>query len=121
MYLKSHLGTGKTEAIHKLLRENPSLRKVLYISFRKTFTQTLASRFSDLGSVLMYSDQRGDLYHQCKETFHRVVIVQVEALCRYADRPDLIVVDEIESVLSQAASPYALQQTDIVARLRALF
>jgi hypothetical protein len=48
IYLKSHLGTGKTEAVKHLIVEK-SYQKVLYLSFRKTFTQALATRFSDIG------------------------------------------------------------------------
>jgi hypothetical protein len=51
VFLKSHLGTGKTEAVHRLIREK-KYQKVLYVSFRKTFTQSLAARFADLGDIL---------------------------------------------------------------------
>lgn len=44
VFLKSHLGTGKTEAIMRLIQEK-NYQKVLYLSFRKTFTQSLAVRF----------------------------------------------------------------------------
>jgi len=51
VFLKSALGTGKTEAVHRLIKEK-GYQKILYISFRKTFTQSLAARFADIGNVL---------------------------------------------------------------------
>jgi hypothetical protein len=49
-----------------------------------------------------------------------MVVVQIEALCRYKDTADLVIVDEWESVLSQMKSQYALQQVNIVENLRRL-
>ena len=43
-----------------------------------------------------------------------MIIVQIEALSRYMDECDLLVVDEWESVQSQMNSQYALSTTDIV-------
>ena len=62
IFLRSHLGTGKTEAVMNLIVEK-NYRKVLYLSFRKSFTQSLAARFASIGDILIYSDQRGALYH----------------------------------------------------------
>jgi hypothetical protein len=56
---------------------------VLYLSFRKTFTQSLASRFQPLGNILQYSDQRGALYHHTEDVDYRVIVVQIESLARY--------------------------------------
>lgn len=103
IFLKSALGTGKTEAVHRLIKDK-GYQKILYISFRKTFTQSLAARFADLGNVLQYCDQRGDLYHTNQDNKYRIIIVQVEALARYKDQCDLMVIDEWESVLSQMKS-----------------
>jgi hypothetical protein len=118
--LKAHLGTGKTEAVMRLIQEK-NYQKVLYLSFRKTFSQSLAARFSPLGNVLLYSDQRGSLYHHQGENHHRVIVCQIEALTRYMDTPDLLVVDEWESVLSQMNGQYALHTTDVVDALRRVF
>ena len=62
IFLRSQLGTGKTEAIFRLIQEK-NYQKVLYLSFRKTFSQALAARFAPIGNILVYSDHRGSLYH----------------------------------------------------------
>jgi len=120
IFLKSHLGTGKTEAVKKMIVDK-SYQKVLYLSFRKTFTQALATRFADLGAVLQYSEQRGDLYHTTTDKHFRIAIVQVEALSRYKDQCDLLVVDEWESVQSQMKSQYALGTVNVLDNLRRIF
>ena len=96
-------------------------QKVLYLSFRKTFSQSLAARFAPLGNILLYNEQRGSLYHQNAETNYRMIICQIESLSRYQDTCDLLVVDEWESIQSQMNSTYALQTQDVVDSLRRLF
>lgn len=92
---------------------------MLYLSFRKTFSQALKTRFEPIGNVLLYSDQRGSLYHDTADGVHyNMIVCQIEALARYSDTPDLVVVDEWESILSQMNSPYALSTTDVVDALR---
>lgn len=54
--------------------KSDNYQRVLYISFRKTFTQSLANRFSDLGNILQYNEIRGDLYFTDKEKTHRVIV-----------------------------------------------
>ncbi len=66
IFIRSHLGTGKTEAVMRLILEK-NYRRVLYISFRKTFSHALAARFNSIGDILLYSDQRGSLYHTNSE------------------------------------------------------
>jgi len=55
IFLKSHLGTGKTEAVMRLIAEK-NYQKVLNLSFRKTFSQSLAARFAPLGHILLYNE-----------------------------------------------------------------
>lgn len=118
VFLRSQLGTGKTEAVLRLIKEK-RYRRVLYLSFRKTFSQALAARFASVGDVMLYSDLRGALYHAQPDGTHKDMIVcQVEALARYQDTPDLLVVDEWESLLSQMNSAYALTTSDVVDALR---
>jgi hypothetical protein len=50
-----------------------------------------------------------------------MVVVQIEALCRYKDTCDLLVVDEWESVQTQMKSQYALSTVNVVDNLRRLF
>jgi hypothetical protein len=91
----------------RLIQEK-NYQKVLYLSFRKTFSQSLAVRFAPLGNVLVYNDQRGSLYHHTADVDYRMIICQIESLSRYQDTCDLLVVDEWESIMSQMNSIYAL-------------
>lgn len=50
-----------------------------------------------------------------------MIICQIEALPRYQDNCDLLVVDEWESIMSQMNSAYALSTTDVVDALRRVF
>ena len=118
IFLRSQLGTGKTEAVMRLIQEK-GYQKVLYLSFRKTFSQALATRFAPIGNVLLYSDVRGAMYHQGTDgTHYRMIVCQIEALSRYHDACDLLVVDEWESIMSQMNSAYALSTTDVVDALK---
>lgn len=50
-----------------------------------------------------------------------MIVCQIEALSRYQDTCDLLVVDEWESLLSQMNSVYALSTTDVVDALRRIW
>lgn len=106
--IRSALGTGKTEQVLRLIRER-GYKRILYLSFRKSFSANVGERFKDIG-VLQYSDRRGDLYHDGPDgVYHPMIIVQIEAIQRYRDIPQLVVVDEIEALQSQMRSSIAAQ------------
>ncbi len=91
---------GKTKAlstfINKYFESKISPKIVRFISFRQTFSGNIKEKFPDF---TLYSDVRGPL------TDDRL-IVQVESLHRLliregADSPDLLILDECESIFEQ--------------------
>ena len=95
---------GKTKAMRRYLDAHfpadalvpPVVR---WITFRQTFTRSVAEGFPDFA---VYSDVQGDIDH----VRHPRCIVQAESLhrLRMAARPepvDLLIIDEVESVLAQ--------------------
>jgi hypothetical protein len=101
---KSQMGLGKTIKLLEYLQqyfpdneiEKPIIR---YITFRKTFSRVIKEKFTDF---TLYSDIRGDIKH---EDVHRLII-QVESLHRivlspFPDPIDLLILDEIESIIFQ--------------------
>ena len=103
--LKSPYDTGKTQLIKKMLTKyNP--KKVLWISYRISLTNDIKGNFKKYG-FQSYLD--GNNYESNK------LIIQLESLLNIVDgfideevqipSYDLIIIDEIESVLSQFNSP----------------
>lgn len=102
--VKAQMKLGKTRALRayldKFFPTNGLQASVIrFITFRQTFSNSLKEQFPDF---TLYSDQKGDLDHL---RFPRL-IVQVESLHRLpmASNPepvDLLVLDEVESILSQ--------------------
>lgn len=95
---------GKTKAMRRYLdahfpADGLETKVVRFVTFRQTFSRSLAEAFPDF---VLYSDVQGDLDH----VRHPRLIVQVESLhrLRMAARPepvDLLVLDEVESILAQ--------------------
>jgi len=95
---------GKTKALREYINTNfPSdgleTRVVRFVTFRQTFSRALTAAFPDF---TLYTDVQGDL----DSGRHPRLIVQVESLHRLrmsaAPEPvDLLVLDEVESILAQ--------------------
>ncbi len=95
---------GKTKALRRFIEtyfpgDGLETRVVRFVTFRQTFSRSLAETFPDF---TVYSDVNGDL---CPAR-HPRLIVQVESLHRLkmGSRPepvDLLVLDEVESILAQ--------------------
>ena len=105
LLLKSHLGTGKTQQIIKLLQGLAATDRVLIVSPRKSYTTSLhgeLQRVSGLETFESYLDHSyGGLTHLPR------IIIQVESLhrvglgfCKY----DMVILDEVESILHQLHS-----------------
>lgn len=91
---------GKTKALHDYITKNfpDGLRTpvIRFVSFRQTFSGNIKEKFTDF---TLYSDVRGPL-DQPK------LIVQVESLWRLdiregVEAPDLVILDECESIFEQ--------------------
>lgn len=104
------MGSGKTTALIRWLREaihSPDT-SVLVVSCRRSFTQTLATRFAESGLVDFVTYFSSTNYIMNDRPFHRL-IVQVESLHRVGpnllNNYDVLVLDEVMSTLGQLYSP----------------
>jgi len=103
MLLLSHLGTGKTHSITRLIAYG-DYQRILIISPRKSYTTAQVGEFeaeSALPHLQSYLDHSGPLYHI------DYLILQVESLHRIGEwfQPyDLVIMDESESILCQLHS-----------------
>lgn len=102
LLVRAPMGAGKTERLVARIRELPSTAKILFVSFRKTFSQSMQQRLQTAGIVFeMYSQIAGKL---CLSKSPRL-IVQVESLRRMSqEAADLLVLDESESIMAQFCS-----------------
>jgi len=85
---------GKTKKLKQHIGKHYNDQSVIrFISFRQTFSNSIKSNFSDFD---LYTDINGDINS-------RRVIIQVESLWRLIciDAPDLLVLDECESIFEQ--------------------
>lgn len=95
---KSFLGTGKTTAVKQLL-DSGKYRRVLFLSCRIIFSYNILGEFSEYG-FKNYKDC--DTYDLSKEDR---LICSVESIHRVGEaKYDLVVMDEIESLLNVLSS-----------------
>jgi hypothetical protein len=105
--IKSAMGTGKTTLVRSLLTELFPGRTVLVVTYRQTLAHESVRKLGDLGFV-NYMDVNGPL--DDREQYPRVVC-QIESLPRLGKygistpKFDLVILDEIESVLRHFGSP----------------
>jgi hypothetical protein len=103
MMIRSHLGTGKTHSITRLIAHG-DYQRILIVSPRKSYTTAQVGEFeveSALPHLQSYLDLAGPLYHI------DYLILQVESLHRIGEwfEPyDLVILDESESILCQLHS-----------------
>ena len=102
-FIKSQMGTGKTKAlIDILIYASAVYDKVIFVSFRRSFTKEITRRLSHANFV-SYMNVEG------KITDARV-IVQFESICRIDMTPPegagsmhtLVILDEAKSIVGQA-------------------
>jgi len=92
VFIRSQLGSGKSQKLADYLSDYTG--KVLIVSHRKTFTSDICSRYGGIS----YNDISGAL----SLNQHRVIVCQAESLSRVRGyQSALVVVDELESILSQ--------------------
>ena len=104
--IKSPYDTGKTQLLTKILTKYPQ-KRILFLSYRKTLTSDLMSSFKEFD----FKDYRDVV---CNET--NKLIIQLESINKIkpsfmlvdeeCDIPsfDLVIIDELESVLQQFSS-----------------
>ena len=98
--IKSNMGTAKTEILlQHIKKHNP--KRILMVSTRQSYANNIHKRFSELNFVNYLDDKLN--FH-----IHDRLIVQLESLHHLTRCPldsfDLIVLDEIESILYQFSS-----------------
>lgn len=99
--VKAQMKVGKTKALHKYVEKNFDTSKVIrFVTFRQTFSNHVFNLFNDFE---LYSTIKGTIPHSNKR-----VIIQVESLYRLQLEEtctiDLLILDEIESILNQLGS-----------------
>ena len=98
-HIKSHLGSGKTTIIKKFIKTNPNIKKVLYFAPRILFAQDIYNDLKPYGFKLYNKLSKKE--YQTTDRF----IIQLESLWKIPKQSfDLIIIDEIESVLKQLTS-----------------
>ena len=96
-YVVSGMGSGKSTQLVKLLG-NDEFKTIVCLSFRLTFTSEFAKKYD----LVSYQAIKGNI----KLSQHPRVIVQVDSLFRMdvSLMPDLLIVDEVESILEKIDS-----------------
>jgi len=107
--IKSPYGTGKTQLLIKLIREY-GLKRVLYISYRKTLSNSIFGSFYEL-QFEKYTDKN---YSADK------FICQVDSLLKIVNNEslelpsyDLVIFDEVESILNHFNAKTLKEKEDI--------
>ena len=107
LVVKSQMGLGKTKALRKYIdtyfpQSDSKKYVVRFVTFRRAFSRSIKEQFPDFSS---YVSIRGPIMHDDVDR----LIIQVESLYRLvilqgAEPVDLLVLDEVESVLAQFSS-----------------
>jgi len=114
LFVVGGMGTGKTKRLIEYVGRHFPVRPVggatvLFVTFRRSLARWASSRLGGLGFAL-YSDVTGGLSPES----HPRLVVQVESLSRLEIRgappPDLLILDESESVIAQLGSGLAKNQ-----------
>lgn len=101
LVVKAQMKVGKTKALYKFVKQYFDQDKLIrFISFRQTFSNHIYNLFDDFE---LYSNIKGTISSNVKR-----VIIQVESLYRLhldeKNKIDLLILDEIESILDQLGS-----------------
>ncbi|RZK20306.1 MAG: hypothetical protein EOO43_11225, partial [Flavobacterium sp.] len=97
LILNAHMGKGKTSFISTILKVK-DVKRMLFVSQRKTFTNFICSEFSQFG-IVNYLDIKGGNYNVDK------LCIQAESLHKLTNTNfDVVIIDEVETVLNQFSS-----------------
>jgi len=106
--IKSPYGSSKTQLIHRVI-EKYQPKKILWLSFRKTLSDDIFKNFKDLG----FEDYRNNKLDADRLIIQLESLLKLEDLeeeeedeftgefCKIVNKYDLIMLDEIESLLNQ--------------------
>lgn len=104
IFLKSHLGTGKTTIMKQFIGKNQH-KRILYLAPRITFAKQVHFEINDEldedNQFTFYGDLKSDSTIQDKQR----IIIQMESLHKVQGiKYDIVICDEIESCLCQLSS-----------------
>lgn len=103
LLIKAEMKMGKSKALIKHITEfDSNFKKIVFISFRRTFSSEAKKKYSSLG-FKSYNDIVGLI----DTDEHNRMIIQVESLSRIKfpiKDIDLLILDEMESIWSQISS-----------------
>jgi len=106
--IKSPMDTGKSSFIMSVL-DKYQPKKVLFLSFRKSLTYNIQSRLQDYGfQTYLENDYDSDRLIVQIESLLKIENnygLQIDTFHTYVPSYDLIIIDEIVSVLNQFSSP----------------
>jgi len=117
LLVRSAVGTEKTKALIRYMEaENPE--RVVVISFRKAFTE------ENIGKLPGFFDYRETDGNIDNARAHKHVIIQFESMhrlnCPKDNPPDLLVLDEIESIMDQMEHN-VMKKQNTLAKVLAVF
>lgn len=100
--IHSNVKTGKTKKLKEFLNKNEGMQNIVIISFRILFSIELKEKFSNFTNYLDINAKQYSLNKTKK------IIIQLDSLYKLIIdvEPDILILDEIESILNQFASPY---------------
>jgi len=108
--LKSPYGTGKTQMIKRIL-DTFEPKKILWLSYRKTLTNDLLGE-AGFGEEYQFQDYQKGNFRADRLVIQLESILKLNGIMDWVDDDvieypsyDLIIIDEVESVLSQFNSP----------------
>jgi len=115
LFVRAPMKIGKTRALatYRDTYFNQPNQVIVMLSFRHTFSQQLKARFPDF---ILYNRLRGDI----DLTASRHLIIQCESLHRLllTCKPDLLVLDESESIIEQLGSGLSKQFAVMFAKFK---
>lgn len=99
LVVKAQMKMGKTKMLKKYINDNFNNSTIRFVSFRQTFSNHIYNLFNDFE---IYSNIKGTI----STNDYKKVIIQVESLHRlHLDNDiDLLVLDEVESIIGQLSS-----------------
>ena len=101
LILNAHMGKGKTTFINKyfdFMNLRHGEQRILFISQRKTFTNFICSEFAKYG-IVNYQDIKNNDYNKDR------LCIQIESLHKVTNlNYDIVVIDEVETVMAQFSS-----------------
>lgn len=103
LLVHSNVKTGKTKKLKEFLDNNDDIKFVIIISFRILFSIELNSKFKGFKNYLEIKNNK-----DFSLLITNKIIIQLDSIHKLIidEIPDLLVLDEVESILSQFTSPY---------------